>query len=110
MQDKAELNNNSSHYINNFNNPTNGTSVLKNNLVELPLPSKNQHIGKRIVKKLLIESENVVSKTQFNARSPNNNNYYYYGDDDEATSPRDYYNKVCLIFFFLKKKNSFMFN
>ncbi|GBB96454.1 hypothetical protein RclHR1_02760007 [Rhizophagus clarus] len=62
MQDKAD----SLHSIN--NNPSNRTSE---NLVELPLPSKNQQLGKKIVKTLLIESENVVSNTQFNARPKN---------------------------------------
>jgi hypothetical protein len=62
MQDKAD------------NNPNNRTSE---NLVELPLPSKNQLLGKKIVKTLLIESENVISSTQFNARPKN---------DDDTTN------------------------
>ncbi|CAI2179848.1 6773_t:CDS:2 [Funneliformis geosporum] len=43
-----------------------------NRIIALPLPSKNQHIGKRIVSKLLTEGENVLSKTQFNARPSSN--------------------------------------
>ncbi|RIA92344.1 hypothetical protein C1645_736439 [Glomus cerebriforme] len=75
MQDKSELNN-SLHSINNNHNSR--PSAFKNNssdnLVELPLPSKNQHIGKKIVKKLLIEGENVISNIQFNARPNNDDN------------------------------------
>src|SRR3989337_35356 len=98
MQNKSELNE-SSH----DNNGSLGVnSIFKNdsseNLVALPLPSKNLHIRKKIVSKLLIESENVVSKTQFNAR-PNN------GDDMKkisltisgCTGLDNDSNKVCLL-------------
>ena len=95
MQNKSELNE-SSH----DNNGSLGTnSIFKNdsseNLVALPLPSKNQHIGKKIVSKLLIESENVVSKTQFNARPKN--------DDDDTMISRDLdddFDEVCLFSIF----------
>ncbi|CAG8719730.1 3315_t:CDS:2, partial [Funneliformis caledonium] len=72
MQNKTELseplhdNKNSSLYSNFQRNDS------SESLVALPLPSKNQHIGKRIVSRLLIEGENVLSKTQFNARPSSN--------------------------------------
>ncbi|CAB4414555.1 unnamed protein product [Rhizophagus irregularis] len=78
MQDKAEFNNTSLHPINNII-PT------SENLVNLPLPSKNQQLGKKIVKTLLIESENVVSSTQFNARPKNDDN----GDMTITTTSKD---------------------
>jgi hypothetical protein len=84
MQNKTELNNSNSLNLN---------GVTSENLVELPLPSKNQYLGKKIVDKLLFESENVVSNVQFNAR-PNNS-------DDTRTVSRDLNNDSVSLFNFI---------